>query len=64
MRRTLVRKENEVCLVDATPTHLGWVKWCLPTGERRGKKIMQGKQLPHGSVRMIHASVGILHKAN
>ncbi len=33
MRRTPVRKENGVCLVDAAPTHLGWVKWCLPTGE-------------------------------
>jgi hypothetical protein len=64
MRRTPVRKENGVCLVDATPTHLGCVKWCLPTVERQGNKIMQGKQLPRGSVRMFHASVGILHEGN
>jgi hypothetical protein len=42
MRRTPVRKEIEVCLVDATPTHLGWVKWCLPTGERQGRKLCRG----------------------
>ncbi len=31
--------------------------------ESTGKnKIMQGKQLPRGSVRMFHASVGILHE--
>jgi hypothetical protein len=64
MRHTLVRKENGVCLVDATPTRLGWVKWRLPTGEKQGNKIMQGKQLPRGSVRMFHASVGILHEEN
>jgi hypothetical protein len=63
MKHTPVKKkENGVCLVDATPRHLGWVKWCLLTGVRQGNKIMQGKQLPRGSVRVFHASVGILHE--
>ncbi len=65
MKRTPVKKKkNGVCLVDATPTHLGWVKWRLPAGVRQGNKIMQGKQLPRGSVRMFHISVGTLHEEN
>ncbi len=57
-------RKVKVCLVVATPTHLGWVKWCLPTGERQGNKIKQGEQMPRGSERMFHATVGNLHEEN
>ena len=65
MKRTPVMKEESgVCLVDATPTHPGWVKWCLPTGVRQGNKIKQGEQMSRDSDRMFHATVGDLHEEN